>query len=176
MAKAVAEKKVAKVNKVTKTPKATKATGKKPEVKEKVATPAKAGMKVAFDRTGNKGRGSSDGKAFWYLNRTGELSVVTAEASNPELGITAVEIFEPTQAQLANNILCKVRLVTLSGVDDNISIFASNYTEGDIYMQEGGGRKVEKEGQKAVWYRDRKLNDAAKAQILSYVHSLLETE
>lgn len=153
-----------------------KATGK-PEAKKQTPVQEKAAMKIAFDKAGNKTRRATGegAQAFWYLDRSDDLAEVTAEASNAALGIEKIDVFEPTQAQAANGILCKIRLITLCGKDDNISIFASQYTDGDIYMQMGGGRKAEKDG-KDVWYRDRKLNNAARAQILSYVHSLLETE
>lgn len=118
------------------------------------------------------GRGN-DANAFWYLKREGELAEVTAEAQNPALGITKIDIFPPTPDQEKYNIVCKVRLHTLCGTDENITIFASDRTAGDIYMRTSGARRVEKDD-KVNWYNDRKLNNAAKAQILSHIHQFIE--
>lgn len=134
--------------------------------------PATAGLKLKQNApVRNYGRG--DGNAFWYLNREGELAAVTADAQNLALGITNIEIFPATPEQEKHNIVCKVRMTTLCGTDENITIFASDRTAGDIYMKLSGARKVEKDD-KVNWYNDRKLNNIAKAQILSYIHQFIE--
>lgn len=137
--------------------------------------PVNATAKVNFGKAANNTRRAtgSGAKPFWYLEREDELSVVTNEPFNKALGISLIKVFEPTQAQKLAGILCKVKLSTLSATIDNISVFESRFAEGDIYMQMGGGRNVGTE-EAPKWVRDCKLTAPAKAQVLSYVFSLLE--
>jgi hypothetical protein len=120
--------------------------------------------------------GAASSSAKWYQKRDGELAVVTAEAHNAALGITLLELYAPTEAQVEKNIVCKVRMHTLNGTDENITIFESDRRPGEIYMKESGAREVPSkvEGQPSKWYNDRKINDATRAQILSYVEANLE--
>jgi hypothetical protein len=131
--------------------------------------------KVAFDKAANNTRRAtgSGAKPFWYLNHVGDLAAVTKEASNLNLGISRIDIFEPTEKQEAIGILCKVKVHTLAATIDNISIFESEFSAGDIYMQMGGGRNIGGEGEEAKWVRDCKLTAQGKAQVLSYVSTLL---
>lgn len=130
-----------------------------------------AGMRLKQDAPMRSFGGAS---AFWYLQRTGELEHVTGETANPALGITNIEIFEPMEWQLEYGCLCRIRLTTLSGVTENMGVYASERTAGDIYLRESGGRKVEgKDGKEDKWYYDHRLNNATKAQILSYVHQFV---
>lgn len=130
--------------------------------------------RIAFDQADNNTRRAtgSGAKPFWYLNRRGDLNIVTDESSNEQLGIKAIDIFEPTENQVKAGILCKVRLQTYAATIDNISIFESDFNKGDIYMQMGGGRNIG-DSENPKWVRDCKLTAQAKAQILSYVHTLL---
>lgn len=153
---------------MTKTTTTRKSTGKaaaKEEVKQ---------TRIAFDQADNNTRRAtgSGAKPFWYLNRRGDLAIVNEESANEQLGIKAIDIFEPTENQAKAGILCKVRLQTYAATIDNISIFESEYNEGDIYMQMGGGRNIG-DSDNPKWVRDCKLTAQAKAQVLSYVHSLL---
>lgn len=131
-------------------------------------------VKVAFEKAGNQTRRAtgSGAKPFWYLNRKGDLVGITNEPTNEALGIKNIHVFEPTQKQQEMGILCKVKLDTYAAKIDNISIFNSDHHEGDIYMQMGGGRNMGSE-ENPRWVRDCKLTHQAKAQILSYIHSLL---
>ena len=130
--------------------------------------------KIAFEKAGNNTRRATGNGArpFWYLDHTRDLSAVTSEAKNEALGIREIHIFEPTKKQAEIGVLCKVRIFTHAATIDNISIFESDHTEGDIYLQMGGGRQIGTEDS-PKWARDCKLTSLAKAQILSYVHSLL---
>jgi hypothetical protein len=154
----------------TTTRKSTKAPAAKKETKQ-------VSPRIAFDQADNNTRRAtgSGAKPFWYLNRKGDLSIVTDESSNEVLGIKMIDIFEPTENQVKAGILCKVRLQTHAATIDNISIFASDFAEGDIYMQMGGGRNIGSD-EAPKWVRDCKLTAHAKAQILSYVHTLLVIE
>ena len=138
---------------------------------EKIKIPTK---RVAFEKAENNTRRAtgSGARPFWYLNRKADLAAVTNESSNEALGIRKIDIFEPTEKQAAIGILCKVRLHTYAATIDNISIFESELNPGDIYLQMGGGRNIGTE-EEARWVRDCKLTAPAKAQILSYVYSLL---
>lgn len=145
------------------------AVGAKLEKSKKNAT-----AKIAFDQAANNTRRATGSGAtpFWYLNRKGDLAVVTNEPSNDNLGIRKIDIFRPTQRQMEADILCKVKVNTYAAIIDNISIFESDFHEGDIYMQMGGGRNIGSDSS-PKWVRDCKLTASAKAQVLSYVHSLL---
>lgn len=140
-----------------------------------VATaPHQQTARIAFEKAANKTQRAfgSGGRAFWYLERTEDLEVVTSEASNEALGLTKIEVFEPTPNQEAGGIMCKIRLNTILGTIDNISIHESKHTAGDIYMNMGGRKYQDKDG-KDQWQRDVKLTNPVRAQILSYVHSLV---
>jgi hypothetical protein len=130
--------------------------------------------KVAFEKANNNTRRAtgSGAKPFWYLTHRGDLAAVTNEASNDSLGIRKIDIFQPTEKQAAAGILCKVRVNTYAATIDNISIFESDFNAGDIYLQMGSGRNIGTEDAPR-WTRDCKLTAQAKAQVLSYVHSLL---
>lgn len=152
-----------------------KATAPKATADKAVATKEKVQTtKVAFDKAANNTRRAtgSGANAFWYLAHKGDLAAVTSEAENDDLGISRIDVFEPTVNQEKAGILCKVRLVTLAATIDNISIFESDYTAGDIYLQMGGGKNIG-DATTPKWVRDIKLTAQAKAQVLSYVHSLL---
>jgi hypothetical protein len=151
------------MTKTTTTRKSTKAAAK--------AEPKQT--RIAFDQADNNTRRAtgSGAKPFWYLNRRGDLAIVNEQSSNEELGIRMIDIFEPTENQAKAGILCKVRLNTYAATIDNISIFESEFNKGDIYMQMGGGRNIGSD-EAPKWVRDCKLTAQAKAQILSYVHSL----
>lgn len=140
------------------------------------ATPAVAEPVVDFSKVGASTRRAtgSGAKPFWYLDRDADLSNVTAEDNNTLLGINKIYIWEPTEGQRKAGILCKVTLDSVVAKIDNISIFPSKFEAGDIYLQMGGGRNVAGEGEKEKWVRDCKLTAAARAQILSFVHSLLK--
>jgi hypothetical protein len=129
---------------------------------------------VAFEKAENNTRRAtgSGARPFWYLDHKGDLAAVTNEASNESLGIRKIDIFQPTEKQAEIGILCKVRINTYAATIDNIAIFESDFNEGDIYMQMGGGRQIGTT-EAPKWVRDCKLTAQAKAQVLSYVHSLL---
>jgi hypothetical protein len=154
--------------------KVTTSTEKKKNTAPKAAAKTQT-TKVAFEKADNNTRRAtgSGAKPFWYLNHKGDLAAVSSEANNEQLGIKKIDIFEPTEKQADIGILCKVRLQTYAATIDNISIFESEFNAGDIYMQMGGGRNIGGEGGDAKWVRDCKLTAQAKAQVLSYVHSLL---
>lgn len=130
--------------------------------------------KIAFNMADNNTRRATGNGArpFWYLDHKRDLAAVTSASSNEALGIHRIDIFEPTEKQAKIGILCKVRIVTYAATIDNISIFESEFNPGDIYMQMGGGRQVGTE-EAPKWVRDCKLTAQGKAQVLSYVHSLL---
>lgn len=143
---------------------------------KEMTAPKELQMKVDFSKVDGKTRRAegSGAQEFWYLERTGDLANVTNKSQNEELGIDAIRVWEPTKGQEEAGVLCKVSLYTKSAKIDNISIFPSKHAEGDIYLQMGGGRNIAEPGQKAKWVRDCKLTSPAKAQVLSYVYSLLE--
>lgn len=129
--------------------------------------------KLVVDPRG-KGKVARDDRKFkhnWFLDRTDDLSAVTDEGSNPALGIKQIQITYPTANQKAQGILGKVALETLNGWDFGITIWpVKGAKDFDIKLLVGGARKLPaKDGQKAQTIRDRNLNDATVAQILSHV-------
>lgn len=116
----------------------------------------------------------SGAKPFWYLDRDGDLANVTNEDSNTLFGINKIYIWEPTEGQRKAGIICKVTVDSVVAKIDNISIFPSKYAKGDIYLQMGGGRNVAKDGEEAKYVRDCKLTAQTRAQVLSFVHTLLK--
>jgi hypothetical protein len=111
----------------------------------------------------------------WYLNREGELSVVTNEASNEALGILELRVSNATENQQASGILCKVSMNSLVGWDYGISIFESRNEPGAIYLRTDGSREIGTDSRgKKEYYRPRQLNNATEAQILSFVSKFLK--
>lgn len=108
-------------------------------------------------------------KPFWWKGTRGELAVVTSDAHNASLGIVKLTLFDATSNQLEAGIICKVRMETLCGIDDNITVFQSQENEDDMYLM------VSCRQAKGRYFRDRRLNRAAEAQILRFVdrHSIL---
>lgn len=153
-----------------------------PVITEQPAAPA---VKVPFQATltldtAAPVRGS--GRRFqrnWFLKREDDLAVVTSEPSNEALGIINLTLQAPTVNQKASGIICKVAMETLTGWDYGITIWESKENAGDIMLMVGGARKIEATpeqkaaGKKDDFIRDRKLNDATTAQILSFVWSHL---
>lgn len=109
-------------------------------------------------------------KPKWYLEREGELAMVTDEDYNEALGITKITIQHPTDRQYDSGIVCRVRMESLTGTDEGITIWESK-TPGEIYLMAGGARESNKptEDGRKRYYRDRVFSNAATAQILSYV-------
>jgi hypothetical protein len=154
------------------------------ETKEKKAVVAGRGTTVgvvlAGQQTGRRLALKKDliagARTAWYLKHEGEFAAVTEGHENLALGITKLEPFLPTPAQEAAGILCKIRMHSLTGTDENITIRESERIPGQIYLQMSGAREVGKtETQKGQWYNDRKITKAVEAQILSFVNTLLVT-
>lgn len=114
---------------------------------------------------------------FWYREREGELALVTDEPVNYALGIRRIMVFEPSEAQWNAGVIANVRLelgtedvvfATISGMQ----IRESKQLDGSIYLSTPS-RNIAKEGEQARWLSDITLSNAVKAQILSYVETLL---
>jgi hypothetical protein len=129
-----------------------------------VSKPARA-VTLSLD-----GQHSRFQKRHWFLDRTDDLSMVTDEDHNPALGITKITIQKPTEAQYNNGILARVRMESLTGVDEAITIWETK-EPGDISLMAGGARPMKEPGPdgKTRYHRDRKFNEATTAQILSHV-------
>lgn len=111
-------------------------------------------------------------KADWYLHHEGELELVTSEASNTSLGINMVNVFAPSEGQMANGVIANVRIDTVIGQISSLQVRESKSLDGSIYLSEPS-RNIAKEGDPARWLNDVKLDRRVQAQILSYVDSLL---
>jgi hypothetical protein len=121
---------------------------------------------------------TNSGRRFqkhWFLNRTDDLSVVTNESSNAVLGILDIQIQAPTENQKNNGIICRVTLESTTGWDYGITIWETRENKDDIMLMVGGARDSGRRDSKGKkdYIRDRKLNDATTAQILSYVYKHL---
>lgn len=111
--------------------------------------------------------------ANWYLSRELDLANVTNEASNMHFGIKSISVRPATAGQMANYTIANVTLDTVLGKIMGIQIKESRREVGQIYVQESS-RNIAKEGQPANWMSDLKLERAVQAQILSYVHDMLQ--
>lgn len=112
----------------------------------------------------------------WFLNRTdADLAMVTSEDNNPALGITKLTVEAPTQKQKAAGIVCRVSMESLTGMDFGITVWESKKNPGDITVMTQGREitRVQNGQESKDWVRDRRLNDATTAQILSFVWGLL---
>lgn len=116
-----------------------------------------------------KGQGRTD---FWWKHDTEELAGVTDEPKNEALGIISIRIFEPSRNAEDAGIVARVRLESVIGTIDGISIFESTRNPDDIYVSMSGREWKDKQDRKQ-YARDVKLSRKVEAQILRYVDKLL---
>lgn len=117
-------------------------------------------------------RADRPSSGFWYLQDTADLEGVTAEASNPELGITEIKVYEPSENQWANGTVATVTLETIIGQVKGIQVIDSTRDE-SIYIRMQS-RSYERDGQKQ-YVNDLTLDRKVQAQILRYVNTMLES-
>jgi len=108
----------------------------------------------------------------WYLQDTDQLAGVTAEASNPELGITGIQVFDPSPAQFDNGTVARITLDTIVGTIKGMQVVESD-RDNSLFLRMQSRSWEGDNGQKN-YVNDVELSDKAKAQILRYVDSLLE--
>jgi hypothetical protein len=116
--------------------------------------------------------GGSRNAAEWFLDRNGEMEVVTAEDNNLVLGIKKITAFGATAGQQAFGTIANVTLETVLGTVTGIQVRESSKNRGVLFIGTSS-RKVEKEGQAVQYYNDIELNQATRAQILSWIHPQL---
>lgn len=127
----------------------------------------------------------------WYLNREGNMAIVTSADSNPALGIESIQLVLPSDRMKAAGIVCKVSMVSATGSDEGITVWWSRKFAGDITLDVQGREYTPKEDEneaklrqlaeangiaykkKSTRIQDRTLNQVTEAQILSYVKSCL---
>ena len=105
----------------------------------------------------------------WYLNAVGKERkvIVTNEQSNDTLNIQDIVVqSDLSDSQRNAGILCKVSIRTSIGTIRGITVFVSKYGN-SLYLVE----QTEDEEDEIPAYR---LTDEAKAQVLAYVHSLVD--
>lgn len=111
--------------------------------------------------------------ATWYMKQTEELAGVTAEASNPALGINGIVVVPATSAkQLANGIVAKVNLDTTIGRFFGITVVASTFDKTALRLQ-FPGRSVDGPNGKR-WFNDYALANTVKAQILRHIQQFVK--
>lgn len=111
------------------------------------------------------------GESPWYLqvlNKEKEKKVIiTNKSSNKTLDIQDIVIqSDLSESQRNAGILCKVSIRTSIGTIRGITVFASKYSN-SLYLVE---QTEDKEGEIPAY----RLTDEAKAQVLAYVHSLVD--
>lgn len=104
----------------------------------------------------------------WFLDRTGELAVVTDEDNNLALGIKKIKAFGASAGQRNFGTIANVTLETVLGTITGIQVRESTRNPGSIFIGTSS-RKVSKEGQEDKYYNDIELSDATRAQVLSWI-------
>jgi hypothetical protein len=111
--------------------------------------------------------------ALWYLSRKEEeLKDVTDAKVNLAIGVTDIFVSPASDAQQAYYTVANITLNTVVGSITGIQVKESEHTPGSLYLQTPS-RNVAKEGEKARWMNDVKLERPVQAQILSHVASML---
>lgn len=113
---------------------------------------------------------------FWYLDRTNDdLKGVTSEASNPDLGILGIDVTSATAEQVEKGVLAKVSVRTIVGNLYNISICQAKRNAQALRVQLPSHLKTTDSGN-PNWMNEFTLSLKCKAQILSYVSTLVVHE
>lgn len=135
----------------------------------KATQPAESGRQ----RGATKKRLRSDrpDRGFWYLNDTADLEGVTDEQSNPLLGITSINVFEPSEKQWDNGTVANISLDTIIGQIKGIQVIDSD-RDNSIYIRLQSRTWTGQDG-KPQRANDVSLDRKVEAQILRHVNSLL---
>lgn len=108
----------------------------------------------------------------WYLKHEGELEMVTDEDSNEALGINKIYANAASEKQMHYGTIANITLETVIGKVTGLQVRESQKQAGAIFLTESS-RDISKEGQDARWVSDVQLDKKVKAQVLSYVETLL---
>lgn len=106
----------------------------------------------------------------WFKSREGDLAVVTEEDHNHELGILKIRVYEPTEKQFQFGTMANIAIDTVVGTIKGLQIREGR--GGSIFLTEPS-RDISREDQDARWISDVELSQPVKAQVLSYVDSML---
>lgn len=115
--------------------------------------------------------GGATNASEWFLDRTGEMEVVTDEDHNMELGIRRIMAFGASKGQQVYGTIANVTLETVLGKITGIQVRESTRNPGSLFIGTSS-RKVEKEGN-TNYYNDIELSRPVEAQILSWIYPQL---
>ncbi len=114
-------------------------------------------------------RGAND--PTWFLNREGELEMVTDEDENKAIGITKIYARAATEAQFNNGIIANVSIDTIIGRIEGLQIRETKERDGNIQLSEPSSSYMS--GDQRKYNNYTKLTAPVRAQILSHVWSQL---
>lgn len=109
----------------------------------------------------------------WFLNREGELAVVTDQASNPALGIVNITAFSASPGQRAWGTIANITVELLIG-EVTCQVVEDREHRGYLKVTTNY-RKVEKDT-KTDYYRDFTSNNVFRAQVLSWIYPQLKKQ
>jgi hypothetical protein len=106
----------------------------------------------------------------WYLLDSEELEGVTAEPSNPMIGLLDTKVYAPSDGQIANGAIANITIETIIGTVRNIRIEQSQRDHTLLCRPQS--RHYEVDG-KRNYINDLELSSKIRAQILRYVSTML---
>lgn len=119
---------------------------------------------------------SEEDTSAWYLDMVGEHTInITAEASNPDLGLEAITVDSNlTDKQREKGVVCKVNLVTTIGSFLNYTIWNSKFGESLYGNSPSEGSYNVEEDSKQRGNPGYRLSREATAQVLAYLHPMVD--
>lgn len=109
----------------------------------------------------------------WYLGREDDLAVVTAESSNPEIGVEMLRVFAPREDQLKYNTVMTVAINLSVGVElRDISVRINE--SGNLYLNFPFSMIRGKDGQNNRYHDSIRLPRLITAQVLSFAHECID--
>ena len=115
------------------------------------------------------------GQPDWYRQDTEQLAGVTALPSNPDLGLTEIKIYAPTDAQAETGMVVAGTLVTVVG-EIRVTIYQSQKQPDTLYLRAPQSREEDEETGEFKYYDEVKLNPKVVAQTLRFVETQIDFE
>ena len=119
---------------------------------------------------------SEEDNSAWYLDMVGEYTTkITAEATNPDLGIEAITVDgNLTYNQKAKGMVCKVNIVTSIGSFLGYTIWNSKFGESLYGTAPAEGARREDNDDNIRGNPGYRLSREATAQVLAYLHPMVD--
>jgi hypothetical protein len=120
-----------------------------------------------------KGTAGRQNTPDWYRHDTEELAGVTNLPTNKELGLDNVLVFDPSDAQMENGMVCAVILKTLVG-DIRGTIYQSKNAPGTLYLRPPQSREENEETGEVKYHDEVKLPSKLIAQVLRFMETQVD--